>query len=175
MPHAVQGNSVLPLLGSRASAWPEEGFIDLSAHRWWTSRMLALRPREVHLGLPFVGYPEALAIFDREWEEARDQPQLDYGRIVVPPPKRFFFSRNWRGKYVFEFVLPPARWVFEQRLRRARRKTHRVDEHFDLQLVERQLETLWLAAMYLSHHGFLVYIREGLEGGLRRFAASRGV
>lgn len=160
-------------LVQKIGGWPEEGYIDLSAKRWWTSRMLSLRPREVHLGFPFVGFPEALAIFDKEWEQATDRPQLDVSRIVIPPRKRFFFSMDWRKKYVFEFVLPPADQVYGQRLLRARRKTHRVDEHFDLELVERQLETLWIAAMYLYHHGFLVYIREGVDGGLRRFVGSR--
>ena len=153
--------------------WPEEGYIDLSTKRWWTSRMLSLRPREVHLGFHFVGFREALTIFDEEWKEVPENPAIDVDRIVIPPPKRFFFSINWRKKFVFEFVLPPAQWVFEQRLLRARRKTHRVDENFDLALVERQLETLWIAARYLYHHGFLVYIREGIEGDLRRFVGSR--
>ena len=135
--------------------------------------MLSLRPREVHLGFPFVGFREALTIFDEEWKEAPENPVLDVARIVIPPLQRFFFSTNWRAKYVFEFVLPSAQWVYEQRLQRARRKTHRVDENFDLALVERQLETLWMVARYLYHHGFLVYIREGIEGELRRFVGSR--
>ncbi|MEN8177407.1 MAG: hypothetical protein ABFS39_02175 [Pseudomonadota bacterium] len=135
--------------------------------------MLSLRPREVHLGFPFVGFNDAMTIFDRPWIEARERPQLDMSRIVIPPPKRFFFSRNWRGKYVFEFLLPSAGWVFKQRLHRAQRRTHRVDENFSLELIEQQLEALWLAARYLYHHGFLVYIREGIDGELVRFLGAR--
>ena len=131
--------------------------------------MLALRPREIHLGLPFVGYPEALAIFDREWETAAEMPALDYARIVIPPEKRCLLCRNWRRRYVFEFLLPPAEWLYEQRLLRARKMTHRVDEHFSRELIERQLQTLWKSAAYLAHHGLLVYVREGIEGRLRRF------
>lgn len=157
----------------KIGGWPEEGYIDLSTKRWWTSRMLSLRPREVHLGLPFVGFKEAMAIFDQAWVDAKENPRLDVSRIVIPPAKRFFFSRNWRGKYVFEFILPPVSWVFEQRLLRAHRKSHRVDENFDLALIERQLETLWIVARYLYHHGFLLYIREGIEGRLVRFAGSQ--
>ncbi|MEA3410783.1 MAG: serine/threonine protein phosphatase [Pseudomonadota bacterium] len=154
--------------------WPEEGYVDFALKRWWASRMLALRPREVHLGFPFVDYPESLAVFDREWEQAQETPQLDIARISIPPPKHHVLSRDWRRKYVFEFILPPAKPLCEQRRLRARRKTHRVDEHFDRELIERQLDTLWNAASYLHHHGILLYIREGLDGGLTRFQGSRG-
>ncbi len=153
--------------------WPEEGYIDLSSKRWWTSRMLSLRPREVHLGFPFVGYAEALTIFDEDWKNAPEQPQIDVSRIKIPPERPMLFGRNWRKLFVFEFVLPPAQWVHDQRKQRARRKTHRVDENFDLALIERQLETLWIGARYLHHHGFRVYLREGLEGDLRRFTGFR--
>jgi len=47
--------------------------------------------------------------------------------------------------------------------------THRVDEKFDCELVERQLETLWMVARYLHNKGFFVYVREGVEGPLSRF------
>lgn len=158
----------------KIGGWPEEGYVDLAMRRWWASRMLSLRPREVHLGFPFVGYSESLAVFDKEWEESAETPQLDVARIRIPPPKRHLLSWDWRGKYVFEFLLPPAERLYEQRLLRARRKTHRVDEHFSLQLIERQLETLWNGAMYLYHHGIMVYIREGSDGELIRFRGSRG-
>ena len=157
----------------RIGGWPEEGYLDLSAKRWWTSRMLSLRPREVHIGIPFVGFVEALTVFDREWKEASENPPIDVGRIVIPPPKRFFFQTNWRRKFAFEFVLPASQSLYEQRMLRARRKTHRVDENFDLGLIERQLETLWIAARYLYHHGFVVYIREGIEGELLSFVGSQ--
>lgn len=153
--------------------WPEEGYIDLSAKRWWTSRVLSLRPREVHLGFPFVGIKEALTVFDNEWEQARETPIMDVSRLVVPPRKRYFFQRDWRNRYVFEFMLPTAQWLYTQRQLRAQRKTHRVDEHFELALVERQLETLWNASRYMHHHGLWVYVREGIDGGLRRFVGSQ--
>lgn len=156
----------------KVGGWPEEGYIDLTSKRWWASRMLSLRPREVHLGFAFVGFDEAMTIFDREWMESRTEPALDLGRIRIPPPKRRLYHRNWRRRYVFEFLLPSAEWVFGQRLQRARRKTHRVDEDFDLGLVRRQLETLWIGARYLDHQGLLVYVREGVEGRLLRFLGS---
>lgn len=152
--------------------WPEEGYIELST-RWWTSRMLSLRPREVHLGFPFVDFPKALTIFDREWVQAGEAPQIDVSRIKLPPGKPFLFGRNWRNAFAFEFLLPPAHWIYKQRRERARRKSHRVDEQFDLALIQRQLETLWIGARYLYHQGFRVYIREGLQGELRRLTGSR--
>lgn len=157
----------------KIGGWPEEGYVDLSAKRWWTFRMLSLRPREIHLGFPFAGYREAMAIFDADWVDARTAPIIDMDRIRIPPSKRRFFHRNWRARFVFEFVLPPTQWVFEQRMLRARRKTHRVDEDFDFKLVERQLETLWTGASYLYHHGLNVYVREGITGELRRFLGSQ--
>jgi hypothetical protein len=156
----------------KVGGWPEEGYIILSANRWWAARMLSLRPREVHLGFPFLGFEEAMTIFDSEWMEAHSDPVLDLDRIRIPPPKRRFYQRNWRGRYVYEFLLPPAHWVFEQRQMRARRKTHRVDERLDLELVERQLETLWMGARYLAHMGLNLYVREGVKGGLLRFRVS---
>lgn len=104
---------------------------------------------------------------------ASESPSIDLGRIVIPRPKRFFFQTNWRRKFAFEFVLPASQSLYEQRMLRARRKTHRVDENFDLGLIERQLETLWIAARYLYHHGFVVYIREGIEGELLSFVGSQ--
>ncbi len=153
--------------------WPQEGYIDLSANRWWVSQQLSLRPREVHLGFPFVGFDEALTVFDAPWMEARETPLLDLRRILIPPLKCYFWQRNWRNRYVFEFLLPTADWLYEQRLYRAQRKTHRVDERFDLPLIKRQLETLWIAARFLHHQGLLMYIREGIDGGLVRFTGSR--
>ena len=160
-------------LVQKIGGWPEEGYLDLGAKRWWACRLLSLRPREVHLGFPFVGYQESLSVFDKAWMQSNESPILDADRIIMPLCKRHFFQRNWRETYVFEFILPPAGWVYAQRKRRARRKTHRVDEYFDLALVERQLETLWIGARYLYHKGFRTYIREGLEGNLKHFVGSQ--
>lgn len=157
----------------RIGGWPEEGYVDLSLNRWWALRILSLRPREIHLGFPFVGFEESMTIFDTGWLDAHEEPIIDVSRIRIPPLKRHFFQRNWSGRYIFEFVLPPAEWVFEQRVLRARRRTHLVDENVDLPLVKRQLEALWIGARYLSHHGLRVYVREGVTGGLRRFRGSR--
>lgn len=141
--------------------WSEEGYLDLSRPRWWADQALAVRPREVHLGFPFAGFKQGLAVFDREWLEARPYPKLLATGIRIPPPKRHFLSVDWRGRYVFEFLLPPAKQLFEQRSQRARRGTHHVDEGVSLELVTAQLEVFRQAAAYLAHHGVRVYTREG--------------
>ncbi|MCG6966752.1 MAG: serine/threonine protein phosphatase [Chromatiaceae bacterium] len=140
--------------------WSEEGYLDLSRPRWWTDQALAVRPREIHLGFPFTGFVQALAVFDPEWLLGRPHPRLDLRRIQVPPPKRHFLSVDWRGRYVFEFLLPPAEELFEQRSRRARRGTHPVDRHLSLELVGAQLEVFHQSAFHLSRSGVRVYIRE---------------
>jgi len=141
--------------------WSEEGYLDLSRPRWWTDQALAFRPREIHLGFPFVGFKQALAVFDREWLAADPHPRLESARIQIPPPKRYFFSVNWRGRYVFEFLLPSAEVLLEQRMRRASRGTHHVDRNLSPELVTAQLEVFRQTAIYLSRRGIRVYVREG--------------
>jgi len=143
--------------------WSEEGYLDLSRPRWWTDQALAFRPREIHLGFPFVGFKQALAVFDREWLAAEPHPMLDLPRIRIPPPKRHFLSINWRDRYVFEFLLPPAAALFEQRSRRARRGTHPVDQYLSLALVEAQIDVFRQTAFHLCRSGVRVYIREGIS------------
>lgn len=141
--------------------WSEEGYLDLARPRWWTDQALAIRPREVHLGFPFAGFRQGLAVFDQEWLDAEPHPRLDVTRIRIPPAKRHFFSVDWRARYVFEFLLPPAKQLFEQRSERARRGTHPVDAHLTLALITAQLEVFRQSALYLSRNGIRVYIREG--------------
>ena len=141
--------------------WSEEGYLDLNRPRWWADQALAIRPREVHLGFPFVGFRKGLAVFDREWLEADPHPRLDVTRIHVPPAKRHFLSVDWRKRYVFEFLLPPAKQLFGQRSKRAQRGTHPVDQNLTLELITAQLEVFRQSALYLSRNGLRVYIREG--------------
>jgi energy-coupling factor transporter ATP-binding protein EcfA2 len=145
----------------KLGGWSEEGYLDLNRPRWWTDQALAFRPREVHLGFPFAGFRQGLAVFDPEWLEADPHPQLVLARIQIPPPKRHFLSVNWRDRYVFEFLLPPAEQLFEQRSRRARQGTHPVDRNLSLELVTAQLDVFRQSAVYLLRNGVRVYIREG--------------
>jgi hypothetical protein len=145
----------------KIGGWSEEGYLDLSQRRWWASQSLAIRPREIHLGFPFVGFEQGLAVFDPEWLQAEPRLQLDLPRILIPPPKRHFWSVDWQGRYVFEFLLPPPEVLFEQRSRRARLGTHPVDKALSLQLVTDQLAVFRQCALHLSRNGINVYVREG--------------
>ncbi len=149
--------------------WSEEGYLDLSLNKWWTAQSLSLRPREIHLGFPFAGFKEGLAVFDQEWRESFGTLELDLDRIWIPPVKRRFWDVDWRGRYVFEFILPSPPAIFAQRTERARRGTHHVDSAIDLALIEKQVGIYLLVARHLHGSGLLVYIREGTDGVLKRF------
>lgn len=146
----------------KLGGWSEEGYLDLSRERWWTDEALAIRPREIHLGFPFIGFKEAQAVFDPIWiQSGKRHPRLDLRRIRVPPPKRHMLSVDWRSRYVFEFLLPPLDVLFAQRSRRALRGTHPVDGHLSLELVAAQLDVFHRTAVHLARNGVRVYIRPG--------------
>jgi hypothetical protein len=153
----------------RIRGWPEEGYLDLTRNRWWTDRVLAMRPREVHLGLPFAGFEEALAVFEPAWQEA--MPALEPERIRIPPPKRWWFSIDWRRRYVLEVMLPPAQRIFAWRSERLRRGTHPADRELSLELAERQLEVYRRTALHLHRSGLSVILRETPEQAPARFLA----
>lgn len=146
---------------NRIHGWPEEGYIDLSFNGWWKAQALTLRPREVHLGLPFAGHEEGLALFEPAWDREWDRLVLEEERIRLPPRKRFFWSVDWRSRFVFEFLLPRPERIFELRRERARRGTHPVDERLDLPRVVRQVEIFSAVAAHFHRHGMAVYVREG--------------
>lgn len=150
----------------KLGGWSEEGYIDLSLNRWWAAQSLAVRPREIHLGFPFKGHDKALAVFDQEWLDSEPKPELDLERIAIPPVKRFFLSVNWRKRYVFEFLLPPAKMLLQRRLERQKKGTHHVDENLALKAIEDQLHVYQQAALYLHQNGINVYIREHMDGAL---------
>ncbi|MES9987554.1 MAG: serine/threonine protein phosphatase [Candidatus Thiodiazotropha endolucinida] len=145
--------------------WSEEGYIDLSLKNWWTAQSLSLRPREIHLGFPFKGAKEALTVFDKAWIDASPPLEIDFERIVLPPHKRFFFSVNWKERYVFEFILPEPGALLRQRIKRAKLGTHHVDEAVNLERINRQLSVFRQVAKFLHQQGISIYIREGTEGG----------
>ena len=131
-------------LTRKIGGWLEEGYIDVSMPKWWTAPSLVLRPREIHLGIPCAGYERGLAVYDPEWVDPPTPPALELDRIKTPPAKRYFFSVDWYSRYVFEFLLTPPQVIFEWR-------------------------SMWLVALHLHRNGLSVYIREGVDGGLRRF------
>jgi hypothetical protein len=159
-PPGVGKSTLIRQLGG----WSEEGYLDLTRERWWTDQALAMRPREIHLGFPFTGFAEALAVFDPPWiQHLGRRPRLDLKRIRVPPPKRHLLSVDWRKRYVFEFLLPPPDILFEQRRHRAIRGTHRVDSHLSLELVTAQLDVFHRTAFHMASNGIRVYIRSGSD------------
>jgi len=148
---------------NRIGGWPEEGYIDLTFKGWWKAQALSLRPREIHLGLPFRGRKEALALFEPAWLSAWDRLEVDFDRIRLPPPKRFLLSVNWRARYVFEFLLPDPELIFRLRRERARLGTHPVDEKLDLGQIRRQVELFSQTALHFHRQGMVVYIRENID------------
>ncbi|WP_330178449.1 serine/threonine protein phosphatase [Candidatus Vondammii sp. HM_W22] len=148
----------------KLGGWLEEGYTDLTMHKWWAAQSLALRPREIHLGLPFKGFKKALAVFEKEWTEADLPLELELERIKIPPLKRHLLSVDWHARYVFEFLLPPRGMLFEQRQKRSQSGTHHVDANIEIDQVNRQIITYQIIAHYLHQQGLNVYIREGTEG-----------
>ena len=148
----------------KIGGWPEEGYIDLTLDIWWRAQALSLRPREVHLGLPFVGHEEALTVFDREWLEAEPPPEIDYARILLPPAKTHFLSTNWRARFVFEFLIPPAAKILEGRLDRKKHEVHPIDRDVTLEQVEKQVDVYRQVALHFKRAGILIYIRDEFEG-----------
>ena len=101
----------------------------------------------------------------REWIESLTPPELDLERIRIPPPKRYFFSVNWRKRYAFEFLIPKAEVLFEQRRRRKKEYgTHHVDKGVNLKRVENQIMIYQMAALHMCREGLITYIREGTDG-----------
>jgi len=148
-------------LVNQIKGWPEEGYIDMTLTGWWRAQALNFRPREVHLGMPFAGHDEALAVFDDAWLDAGGDLELDLNRVLLPPEKTWFFSTGWRGRFVFEFLLPPAESIFEWRTKRAASGTHRTDARLSLDLIRRQIRAYSTIALHFQRSGILVYVRGG--------------
>jgi len=150
--------------------WPEEGFIDLSRSGWWRAQALTVRPREVHLGLPFIGHQAAPALFDDTWLQNWSDLQLDTTRIQLPPPRRFLLSVNWRSRFVFEFLLPPPELIDRDRRARAVKGSHPVDRRIDLGQIRAQVQLFAQVAEHFHCHGMQVYLRERVQDKPMRFA-----
>ena len=121
----------------------------------------------MHLGLPFVGYQESHAVFDKEWLLSPAPVGLD--RIKLPPEKRWFWNADWRNKYAFDFQLLPAERLYEIRQARAGRGSHPGDVDLTLERVHRQVEVHEAVALYLHRCGLRVFFRDTFEGRPRRF------
>lgn len=142
--------------------WPEEGYLDLAEDSWWRNRVLAYRPRELHLGLPFIGHERSHAVFDKEWLE--EPGALDLKRIMIPPLKRRFWQRDWRSYFLFDFQLPPAKLIFEKRKERKAHGTHPVDVELTQSMVNQQVAIYMALAEHLHRSGLRVIVRNSFQG-----------
>jgi hypothetical protein len=150
----------------KLQGWPEEGYLDLAQTDWWRSRILTFRPREVHFGLPFGALRESYTVFDREW---LDSPvPVDLKRVQIPPGKRWFFSTDWRARFVFDFQLLSADRIYTIRKARARAATHPVDERLTRDEVEKQVAVYETLALHFHRCGMHVIVRHTFDGMPRR-------
>ena len=144
--------------------WPNEGYLDLSRKGWWKDRSLVYRPREVHLGIPYENFPEALAVFDQEWLDSDSNSlRIDYRRIKIPPRRQSFLGTDWHDCYIFEFLLPDPKQIYEQRLNRQTEGYFPVDSNLSLEMVRRQVNAYSDIALYLHRAGLNVYVRKNLN------------
>lgn len=150
----------------KLGGWPEEGYLDLAQPNWWRSRALVFRPREVHFGIPFTGFRDSHAVFDAEWLAA--PTPIDFKRIQTPPDKRYFFSTDWRRRFVFNFQLLPAEELYAVRKARAAAGTHPVDSRLSMEDVQRQCGAYEQLAEHLHHRGLCVVVRTSFDGLPRR-------
>lgn len=147
---------------NQIGGWPNEGYIDLTLDGWWKAQSLTFRPREVHLGIPFKGHKEALTVFDKEWLESPTPLQLDLNRIKIPPAKDGLFITNWNERYIFEFLIPDSKTIYQQRSGRQEEGYFPVDDDLTEEMVKQQLYAYREVALYLHMAGVHVYVREGL-------------
>ncbi len=144
--------------------WPNEGYIDLTKKGWWRDQTLIYRPREVHLGLPYKGFDEALTVFDQEWLDTPSEALiLDLQRIRIPPKGENLLLSNWRDRYIFEFLIPDPQQVYEHRLNRQQEGYFPVDDNLSLEMVSRQTDAYGEVALYLHRAGVNVYIRSDIH------------
>ncbi len=152
--------------------WPEEGYIDLSHRGWWKTQAINLRPREVHLGLPFRGQKMGLALFEDAWNQGWETLVLEEERIQIPPKKRFFWSVNWHARFVFDFLLPDPEQILSRRRARAEQGTHPVDTALNLAQIRRQVLLFAQVAAVFHRKGLRVLIRTAPDALPYRIVAS---
>jgi len=157
------GSGKSTLVG-KMHGWPYEGYLDLSVSNWWRVQALTFRPREVHLGAPFKGYPEALSVLDDDWLNHCDTLEMDFRRIMIPPTKAWFFGTDWRRLYAFEFILPAADIIYRDRIERAKTGLFPHDRRITPEIVSCQVNFYRTIAWYFWISGMHVYVRVEREG-----------
>lgn len=93
--------------------------------------IVTLRPREVHFGIPFRGFPESLAVFDEAW--LKSPRPIDFERVHIPPEDTGVLGSNWRTRFVFDFLLPDPELIFHNRIERVDEGSFPVDEKITLE------------------------------------------
>ncbi|MBF0380558.1 MAG: GAF domain-containing protein [Magnetococcales bacterium] len=146
------------------NGWPEEGYVDISKDDWWRSPVLANRPRELHFGVPFIGYEKAVPVYDVDSLDDSSYLEIDFMRVRLPPPKGNIISGNFRKKIVVEFILLPPKTLFELRKKRGEKGTHHVDKELTLQQVKEECSFYSALALYFHQSGMKVYVRNRLGG-----------
>ncbi len=151
--------------------WPEEGYLDISSKEWWKSPNLVQRPRELHFGLPFVGFEKAVPVYDTDSLDDSSYLEIDFFRIPIPPPRRHMLSTDFRSRFIFEFILLPGEKTLELRKQRSGSGTHHVDEDLTLAKVQEELYFYKQLALFFHDCGMTVYIRDDLNGNPKRISA----
>lgn len=151
----------------RLGGWPEEGAVDIATKNWWQHGALMMRPREIHLVIPFKGEKDSRTVFDPAF--LGSSAELDLERIKIPPRKRGIFGVNWRARYVFDFQLPSPGAILDLVRARIRRGSHPGDAALDLRLIERQWLIYARIAYYFHGQGMAVVVRRTLAGNPHRF------
>ena len=153
--------------------WPEEGYLDISSKEWWKSPNLVQRPRELHFGLPFVGFEKAVPVYDTDSLDDSSYLEMDFFRIPIPPGRRHMLSADFRSRFIFEFILLPGQKTFELRKKRAGSGSHHVDEDLTLAKVQEELYFYQQLALFFHDSGLTVYIRDDLNGRPKRISEPR--
>ena len=144
--------------------WPYEGYLDLSLPNWWRVQALTFRPREVHLGAPFKGKPDALTVLDDDWLNDCGHLEMDFRRLHIPPTRAWFFGTDWRTLYAFEFILPAADVIYQDRIERAKTGLFPHDRRITPEIVTAQVAFYRTIAWYFWVSGMHVYVRVEREG-----------
>lgn len=153
------GSGKTYLIG-QIGAIPGEICIDVTRNKWWKVPPLALRPREVHFALPFVGHDQSRPVYDAIWTRAEKLPQVDLARIRIPKKRTFILAPDWRARFVFDFIIPPPKWIYETRRRRfAEGDVKLEDIGISKKLVRWQARTLWRVAAHFEASGLQVLVR----------------
>ncbi len=147
-------------LMKKIGGYPGEVCIDISEKKWWTVEPLTHRPREIHFAFPFKGHDEGLSVYDERFEDTKKFPDLVFDRIQIPQKKKFILAPNWRARFVFDFILPPPVWLYENRKKRLSSGDHRlVDMNLTKEWITWQVHTYWRIAWFLYQNGLQVMLR----------------